>query len=94
MRPAHAIIAWTPVRETWSATCGQALVGQWVHRRAPHWALQYALLAGATSRVRRSMADGEALSALMADYVVLRSDGIKPDAINEAFSVIDGWLPP
>jgi hypothetical protein len=93
MKAAHAIVAWTPAKARRLKTRGQVLVGQWQFRTAPHWALRYAKLKGATSGVRRSMTDTEALQALRSDYAELRADGIPADAINEAFRAIDGWLP-
>lgn len=93
MRPAHAIIAWTPAHVSGTPTRGQVLVGKWMFRRAPHWALGHARLAGATTGARRSMADVEALHALRLDYAALRADGIAPDVINAAFAAIDGWVP-
>ena len=92
MRPAHAIIAWTPAASTWIETCGHVIVGRWVPRRAPHWALKHDKLAGATSRTRRVMTDPDALRALELDFRHLIRDGIEPNVINAAFSAIDGWV--
>ena len=91
MKAAHAIIAWTPANATDSETRGQVLVGQWVKRTAPHWALKFAKLAGATTGARRAMTEVEALRALDRDYADLVSAGLKPEAIDAAFSMIDGW---
>jgi hypothetical protein len=91
VKAAHAIIAWTPASSKNIETCGQVLVGQWVPRTAPGWALKYANLAGATKGVRRSMSEAEALQALGRDYADLVRAGLKHDVIDAAFSVIDGW---
>ena len=91
LKAAHAIIAWTPASAIASPTCGQVRVGKWIRQTAPNWALAYTELAGATSRVRRSLTEAEALQALRRDYDQLRANGIKPDVINKAFAVIDGW---
>jgi hypothetical protein len=93
MKAAHAIIAWTPAHAIGLETRGQVIVGKWVKLTAPNWALKYANLAGATSRVRRSMTEAEALKALGRDFAELRADGISASVINEAFAVIDGWQP-
>ncbi len=93
MKASHAIVAWTPSHALGSGTRGQVRVGQWVPRTAPHWALAYSNLAGATTGGRRSLSEADALKALTRDYVELRADGIPADAINAAFAVIDGWKP-
>jgi AAA+ superfamily predicted ATPase len=93
MKAAHAIIAWTPMHAVGLPKCGQVLVGKWVARTAPNWALAYSNLGGATTPARRSLMEADALKALGRDYSELRADGIPADVINAAFAVIDGWLP-
>jgi hypothetical protein len=99
MKAAHAIIAWTPAKPNYPISTrfpdahGQVIVGEWRKLTAPNWALKYANLAGATSRVRRSMTEADALKALGRDFAELRADGIPADVINAAFAVIDGWQP-
>jgi hypothetical protein len=91
MKAAHAIIAWPPAHAIGLETRGQVLVGKWVKLTAPHWALKYANISGATTAARRALTEADALKALGRDYIELRSDGISSDAINAAFAVIDGW---
>jgi hypothetical protein len=91
MKAAHAIVAWTEADASARETRGQVRVGRWVRRTAPHWALQFANLTGATTGARRSMTEPEALKALAHDYARLVRDGLDPDVINLAFQVIDGW---
>jgi hypothetical protein len=93
MKAAFALIAWTPAHAVGLPKCGEVLVGEWIPRRAPNWALPYANLAGATTGARRSLTDTDALKALGRDYAELRADGIAADVINAAFAVIDGWMP-
>jgi hypothetical protein len=93
MKAAHTLVAWTPAHAVGSETRGQVRVGQWMPRTAPHWALPYANLAGATTGARRSLSEPDAMKALGRDYAELRADGIPADAINEAFAAIDGWIP-
>jgi hypothetical protein len=93
MKAAHAIIAWTPMHAVGLPKRGLALVGEWIPRRAPSWALDYANLGGATTPARRSLAEADALKALGRDFNELRADGIPASVINEAFAVIDGWQP-
>jgi hypothetical protein len=92
MKAAHAIIAWTPTHAVGLPKCGHVLVGKWVKLTAPNWALAYANLGGATSPARRLLNESDALKALGRDFNELRADGIPADAINAAFSVIDGWV--
>jgi hypothetical protein len=93
MKAAHAIIAWTPTHAVGLPKCGHVLVGKWVARTAPNWALSYANLGGATSPARRLLNEADALKALGRDFNELRADGIPANAINAAFAVIDGWQP-
>jgi hypothetical protein len=92
MSAAHAIVAWTPTNAIGTETRGQVLVGQWKPKTAPHWALPYTNLAGATLAARRRMTEAEALRALHRDYAVLVGDGIEPEVIEAAFSAIPRWL--
>jgi hypothetical protein len=93
MKAAHTLVAWTPAHAFGSETRGQVRVGQWMPRTAPHWALPYANLAGATTGARRSLSETDAKKALGRDYAELRADGIPADVVNEAFAAIDGWIP-
>jgi hypothetical protein len=92
MKAAHAIIAWTPASAVGLETCGLVRVGLWVPRTAPHWALKFTNITGATTGARRSLTEENALKALKRDYEELRADGIGPDVINAAFAAIDGWI--
>jgi hypothetical protein len=91
LKPSHAIIAWTPASAKGTATAGQVRVGRWVPRTAPHWALPYTNLAGASSRGRRSLSDKEAIKALERDFKILRDDGLATNVIDAAFASIEGW---
>jgi hypothetical protein len=91
LKPSHAIIAWTPASAKGTATAGQVLVGRWIPRTAPHWALPYTNLSGASSRGRRSLSDKEAIQALEGDYKVLQDEGLATNIIDAAFASIDGW---